>query len=174
MGKNVATIPSLIHYTKDGKIWIGNQILEKKSLSISFYLPLDENATSPSRSTMKINIHGKLVTPQQAGEDFLKNCLSFCTSGKQTPTWTVKIGFSAPVEAYEHYEAWLTNVSSSMGFSRYRLIDEPSAAALGYGASIRPNSVYLIFDFGGGTMHSFRCPDDGVPILTFPADAAEY
>ena len=35
---------------------------------------------------------------------------------------------------------------------RFRLIDEPSAAALGYGAHIQPGNGYLIFDFGGGTL----------------------
>jgi molecular chaperone DnaK (HSP70) len=151
-GEKVATIPSLIHYTNDGKIWIGNQIFEK-NLYQSRYTYRWMKRYIASRSTMKINIHGKLVTPQQAGEDFLKTVLAFALQETNTDLDS-EIGFSAPVEAYEHYESWLTNVSSSMGFSRYRLIDEPSAAALGYGASIRPNSVYLIFDFGGGTMHS--------------------
>jgi molecular chaperone DnaK (HSP70) len=35
---------------------------------------------------------------------------------------------------------------------RFRIIDEASAAALGYGAHIQPGDVYLIFDFGGGTL----------------------
>ena len=48
------------------------------------------------------------------------------------------------------WRAW----QKSAGLSRYRLIDEPSAAALGYGAHIQPGDVYLIFDFGGGTMHA--------------------
>src|SRR5262249_19602385 len=34
----------------------------------------------------------------------------------------------------------------------FRLIDEASAAALGYGTNIRPGQVYLIVDFGGGTL----------------------
>ena len=38
------------------------------------------------------------------------------------------------------------------GLPRFRLIDEPSAAALGHGAHVQPNDVYLIFDFGGGTL----------------------
>ncbi len=37
---------------------------------------------------------------------------------------------------------------------RYRLIDEPSAAALGYGTHIQPGNTYLVFDFGGGTLHA--------------------
>ena len=38
------------------------------------------------------------------------------------------------------------------GLPRFRLIDEPSAAALGYGVFLEPGDVYLIFDFGGGTL----------------------
>ncbi|TLN20882.1 Hsp70 family protein, partial [bacterium] len=52
------------------------------------------------------------------------------------------------------YENWLTGVAEAAGMLRFRLIDEPSAAALGYGAHIQPGNVYLIFDFGGGTLHA--------------------
>jgi molecular chaperone DnaK (HSP70) len=43
-------------------------------------------------------------------------------------------------------------VAEAAGMPRFRLIDEPSAAALGYGAHIQPGQVYLILDFGGGTL----------------------
>ncbi len=65
-----------------------------------------------------------------------------------------EIALTVPVEAFEHYETWLTSVAEAAGISRFRLIDEPSAAALGYGAHIQPGDVYLIFDFGGGTHHA--------------------
>jgi molecular chaperone DnaK (HSP70) len=63
-----------------------------------------------------------------------------------------EVAFTVPVEAFEHYETWLTDVAQAAGMPRIRLIDEPSAAALGYGAHIQPGNVYLIFDFGGGTL----------------------
>ncbi|MBV9386312.1 MAG: Hsp70 family protein [Chroococcidiopsidaceae cyanobacterium CP_BM_ER_R8_30] len=63
-----------------------------------------------------------------------------------------EVVFTVPVEAFEHYENWLTEVAEVAGIRRFRLIDEPSAAALGYGAHIQPGDVYLIFDFGGGTL----------------------
>ena len=46
---------------------------------------------------------------------------------------------------------------------RFRIIDEPSAAALGYGAHIQPGDVYLMFDFGGGTLNvaMILVDDDG-------------
>lgn len=55
-------------------------------------------------------------------------------------------------QAFEHYENWLSNVAETAGIRRFRLIDEPSAVALGYGAHIQLGDVYLIFDFGGGTL----------------------
>jgi len=63
-----------------------------------------------------------------------------------------EVAFTAPVEAFEHYEDWLTRVAEKAGAPRFRLIDEASAAALGYGAHIQPGNVYLVFDFGGGTL----------------------
>ena len=47
-----------------------------------------------------------------------------------------EIALTVPVEAFEHYETWLTGVTEAAGMPRFRLIDEPSAAALGYGAVI--------------------------------------
>ncbi len=63
-----------------------------------------------------------------------------------------EIALTVPVEAFEHYENWLEQTLERAQMPRFRLIDEPSAAALGYGAHIQPGDVYLIFDFGGGTL----------------------
>ena len=58
-----------------------------------------------------------------------------------------EIALTVPVEAFEHYEDWLTDVAEAAVMPRFRIIDEASAAALGYGAHIQPGDVYLIFDF---------------------------
>lgn len=60
--------------------------------------------------------------------------------------------FTVPVESFEHYEKWIDNIASSINTSSYRLIDEPSAAVLGYGIPLSASSVYMIFDFGGSTL----------------------
>ena len=62
------------------------------------------------------------------------------------------MAFTVPVEAYEHYQDWLTRVCEAAGLRRYRLLDEASAAALGYGVHIQANDVYMVVDFGGGTL----------------------
>src|SRR5207245_2038113 len=61
-------------------------------------------------------------------------------------------GLAVPVEWCEHYEAWLLGVAEGAGMPCFRVIDEASAAALGYGTMIQPDDVYLVFDFGGGTL----------------------
>jgi molecular chaperone DnaK (HSP70) len=73
-----------------------------------------------------------------------------------------EIGLTVPLEAFEHYEHWLTGVVEDAGLPRFRLIDEPSSSALGYGAFLEPGSVYLIFDFGGGTL------DESVVVIENP------
>jgi molecular chaperone DnaK (HSP70) len=43
-------------------------------------------------------------------------------------------------------------VLEGAGFKRFRIIDEPSAAAIGYGIQLKAGDVYLVFDFGCGTL----------------------
>jgi len=42
-------------------------------------------------------------------------------------------------------------VAEEAGIQNLRLLDEASAAALGYAARIRPGHAFMVFDFGGGT-----------------------
>lgn len=61
---------------------------------------------------------------------------------------------TSPVEAYEAYRAELTGIGKYLGVKRLRFLDEPVAAALGYGLSIERPRVVLVIDMGGGTMHA--------------------
>jgi molecular chaperone DnaK len=148
----VWVIPSLIHYAEDQRRWLGNQVIEQNLYQSPRTFRWMKRYIS-NRSPMKILIDGKGVTPFQAGKDFLASVLLFARQELALES-DEEIALSVPVEAYEHYENWLVTVADEAGFPRFRLIDEPSAAALGYGAHIQPGSVYLIFDFGGGTMHA--------------------
>lgn len=150
-GEILSVIPSLVHYTEDNRIWIGNQVIERDLAESPHTLRWMKRYIS-SRSPMKIKINGKEITPYQAGQDFLTGVLVF--TAQEISHQGEEVGLSVPVEAFEHYENWLTGVAEKAGMPRFRLIDEPSAAALGYGANIQPGHVYLIFDFGGGTMHA--------------------
>jgi len=61
--------------------------------------------------------------------------------------------FTVPVEAYEAYRAELLTLAKSLGIRRARFVDEPVAAALGYGMALTKDALALVLDFGGGTFH---------------------
>ncbi len=58
---------------------------------------------------------------------------------------------TAPVASFEGYLAWLNNMFDEVTQNRIHIVDESTAAALGY-AVTKPGAVVLVFDFGGGTL----------------------
>lgn len=149
--ETISVIPSLIHYVDEKTRWVGHQVIAKRlygSRQTFRWMKQYINHRSP----LRVRVNGHEITPFTAGQDFLSGILTF--AAQQVDLDGGETAFSVPVEAYEHYENWLAVVAEKAGIARYRLIDEPSAAALGYGAHIQPGNVYLIFDFGGGTLHA--------------------
>lgn len=59
--------------------------------------------------------------------------------------------FTVPVDSFEAYRLWLGEVCESLNIEQVRLIDEPTAAALGYELSPEARTL-LVVDFGGGTL----------------------
>lgn len=58
---------------------------------------------------------------------------------------------TAPVASFEGYLSWLNEVIDDIALDKIRVVDESTAAALGY-AVTKPGAVVLVFDFGGGTL----------------------
>jgi molecular chaperone DnaK len=149
--ETISVIPSLIHYTSDKKVLIGQEVIQQ-GLRQSNHTFRWMKRYINNRSLMKVRIDNQEITPYQAGADFLSNILVFARDSVSFRD--EEVALAVPVEAYEHYENWLVSVAEKAEMPRFRLIDEPSAAALGYGAHIQPGNVYLLFDFGGGTLHA--------------------
>jgi len=149
--ETISVVPSLIHYADDNTRWIGSQVLQRGLYHSRHTFRWMKRYIS-QRSPIKVHINGRDITPFTAGRDFLSTLLLFASS--QVDLRGEEIALSVPVETFEHYENWLASVTEAAGLPRFRLIDEPSAAALGYGAQIQPGNVYLVFDFGGGTLHA--------------------
>lgn len=59
----------------------------------------------------------------------------------------------APVGYFEHYRAELQSLAQQLGVKRFRSLDEPVAAGLGYGVNISREENLLVVDFGGGTLN---------------------
>ena len=149
--ETISLIPSLIHYAPDNRTWIGSQVIQRGLRQSPRTFRWMKRYIS-HRSPNKVRMDRREITPYIAGQDFLSSVLVF--AGQEIGFRDEEVALSVPVEAFEHYENWLASVAERAGMPRFRLIDEPSAAALGYGAHIQPGNVYLLFDFGGGTLHA--------------------
>jgi molecular chaperone DnaK (HSP70) len=145
----VALVPSLIHYAADNRRWLGQQVRRQNLAEAEGTFRWMKRYVA-HRSPIKRRLHGAEISYFDAGRDFLAAVLTF--AGAELNLGAEEVALTVPVEAFEHYEDWLTGVAEVAGMPRFRLIDEPSAAALGYGAHVQPGHVYLIFDFGGGTL----------------------
>jgi molecular chaperone DnaK (HSP70) len=60
---------------------------------------------------------------------------------------------TSPIDAYETYRAEVSAICSRLGVRRVRFLDEPVAAAVGYGLGLSRSRQVLVVDFGGGTLH---------------------
>ena len=61
---------------------------------------------------------------------------------------------TAPVGSYDQYRAELRDLAHHVGVRKVRFLDEPVAAAIGYGVGLAAPRNVLVFDMGGGTLHA--------------------
>jgi molecular chaperone DnaK (HSP70) len=59
---------------------------------------------------------------------------------------------TTPVDSFESYRAEVMRIVRRLGVKRIRFIDEPVAAAIGYGLNTAKERLALVVDFGGGTL----------------------
>jgi molecular chaperone DnaK (HSP70) len=148
-GEPVPVVPSLIHYAPGNRRWMGQQVHDRDLFDADTTFRWMKRYVA-HRHLLKRQVHGAAVSAFDAGRDFLTPLLAFCAA--ELSLGNEEIALTAPVEAFEHYEDWLAGVAEAAGMPRFHFIDEASAAALGYGAHLQPGHVYLLFDFGGGTL----------------------
>jgi molecular chaperone DnaK (HSP70) len=59
--------------------------------------------------------------------------------------------FTVPVGAFERYLSWFQEIATDLAIAKIQLVDESTAAALGYAVQ-HPGALVLVVDFGGGTL----------------------
>lgn len=89
-------------------------------------------------------IDGYEVEFELVGEWFLKKII------ESLPAVDSLI-FTVPVDSFESYRNWLGGVCEKLAVNQVRILDEPTAAALGYGIG-GSGETLLVIDFGGGTL----------------------
>jgi molecular chaperone DnaK (HSP70) len=63
-----------------------------------------------------------------------------------------EVVFTVPVGSFETYREELRRLAQRLGIRRFRTLDEPVAAALGYGLNVEAQRTLLVVDFGGGSL----------------------
>jgi molecular chaperone DnaK (HSP70) len=93
-------------------------------------------------------IDGAPWTEEQAGQTFLRRLLQSLPYKAEEIEQLV---ITVPVAAFEGYTAWLSRSLDGFPGEKIRIVDESTAAALGY-AVTEPGAIVLVIDFGGGTL----------------------
>ncbi|NEQ98331.1 MAG: Hsp70 family protein [Cyanothece sp. SIO2G6] len=144
-------IPSLV-YIDDamaGQVTAGQQVRDR-GLDLSgdprFFRNIKRGIGIPVQGFIP-EIDGQQVPFEQVGQWFLTGLIQTLM---QTEGAVDSLVFTVPVDSFETYRNWLGQISQSLDISQVRMVDEPTAAALGYGAW--NNGLLLVLDFGGGTL----------------------
>jgi molecular chaperone DnaK (HSP70) len=152
IGQNPPLIPSLI-YVEDaqtGKVVVGQQVRDRAldlATDARFFRNFKRGIGSNVQGFLP-ELDGQIVSFEQVGELFLTQIINQL---KVTdPEVSESLVFTVPVDSFEAYRHWLGRVCQSLNINQVRLLDEPTAAALGYGLSDR--QTLLVVDFGGGTL----------------------
>lgn len=105
-----------------------------------------------SNNVFPRKINNKSFEYKFIGELFLKKVLAEISSVSNYKENDNELIFTVPVESFEMYYNWLMEISQKYIPSyKVRIVDESTAAAIGYGVT-KPNELILVVDFGGGTL----------------------
>ncbi len=152
---NPPLIPSLV-YVQDAvnaQVLIGQQIGDRgldqnNSKDKSRFFKAFKRAIAANASEFVPEIDGREVDFELVGEWFLKKII------ESLPDIDSLI-LTVPVDSFESYRNWLGGVCEKLAVNQVRILDEPTAAALGYGIGYginRESETVLVIDFGGGTL----------------------
>ncbi|KAF3890308.1 MULTISPECIES: Hsp70 family protein [Nostocales] len=148
---NPPLIPSLV-YVEDaskGQVLVGQQVRDR-GLDLKneprFFRSFKRGIGADIQGFLP-ELDGQIITFEQVGQWFLSQVLEQLSSlegGIDSLMLTV------PVDSFETYRHWLGKVCEALPVEQVRMLDEPTAAALGYGMT--DQDILLVVDFGGGTL----------------------
>jgi len=152
LNQNPPLIPSLV-YVEDaaqGQVVVG-QAVHDRGLDLTsdprFFRSFKRGIGADIQAFLP-ELDGQIVTFAQVGEWFLTQLISQLNA--DTPNNGQSLVLTVPVNSFEAYRHWLGQVCQSLPVEQVRMLDEPTAAALGYG--MVDQETLLVIDFGGGTL----------------------
>lgn len=165
---NPPLIPSLVYVEEatQGKVLVGQQVRDR-GLDLKgearFFRSFKRGIGADIQGFLP-ELDGQLITFEKVGQWFLNQVIEQLVpleGGLDSLILTV------PVDSFEAYRHWLGGVCQALPVEQVRIIDEPTAAALGYG--LADQETLLVIDFGGGTLDlSLVQLGGGVKVATKP------
>ncbi|BAS58479.1 heat shock protein 70 [Leptolyngbya boryana NIES-2135] len=152
LAQNPSLIPSLLYAENaaQGKVTIGQEVRDR-GLDISqdsrFFRNFKRGIGTEVQGFLP-ELDGQVIRFEQVGEWYLTQIINQLKT--TDPEIAESIVFTVPVDSFEAYRLWLGQICESLDINQVRMIDEPTAAALGYGFVDR--QTLLVVDFGGGTL----------------------
>jgi molecular chaperone DnaK (HSP70) len=129
---------------------IGRRALEHDQDSAAF-VPTFKAALSSEATRPLARVGRRAFSARRVAGLFLRELLA---ETKRTTGVRIRdLVVTSPVAAFETYRAEVQRLLLDLGVRRVRFVDEPIAAALGYGLSLSHDRTVLVVDIGGGTMH---------------------
>ncbi|WP_193196910.1 Hsp70 family protein [Nostoc sp. MG11] len=148
---NPPLIPSLVYVEEatQGKVLVGQQVRDRGfdlKGETRFFRSFKRGIGADIQGFLP-ELDGQIITFEQVGQWFLTKIIEQLVplqGGLDSIVLTV------PVDSFEAYRHWLGKVCQSLPVEQVRMLDEPTAAALGYG--LADQEILLVIDFGGGTL----------------------
>ena len=156
LGENPPLIPSLL-YVEDalrGEVIAGQMVRDRgldASTNSRFFRNIKRGIGAEIQGFLP-ELDEQSVTFEQAGQWFLTRVIQEIQALDPNLDSLV---FTVPVDSFEIYRLWLTQLCKSLQIEQVRMLDEPTAAALGYGLEhqeLANRGTLLVIDFGGGTL----------------------
>ncbi|MBD2570718.1 Hsp70 family protein [Anabaena lutea] len=165
---NPPLIPSLVYVeqaTQD-QVLVGQQVRDRglDIKSDSRFFRSFKRGIGANIQGFLPELDGENITFEQVGTWFLTKIISELA---RTEGGLDSLVLTVPVDSFETYRYWLGNVCQALPVEEVRMLDEPTAAALGYGLAEQEN--LLVIDFGGGTLDlSLVCIEKNAQANTKP------
>ncbi|NJK68690.1 MAG: Hsp70 family protein [Microcoleus sp. CSU_2_2] len=148
--QEIPVLPTLVFVKEPGELVLGEKVRSQRlgqSQPERFFKAFKRDLTADFQPPPR-NLDGKTYSTELVSENFIKTIWKQLHLQKIQPD---KVIFTVPVGAFERYLDWFRDLAENLGVSEIQLIDESTAAALGYAVK-RPGSLVLVVDFGGGTL----------------------
>ena len=179
-GKNTL-VPSIVHFTKEGGILVGDQAKSKlvsdpehtiysvKRLMGKSFGDIEDHSTyfgyqiidDDTESLVKVRVKDKFYTPIELSAEILKYLKNRIEDNLGMPI--SKAVITVPAYFNDAQRQATRDAGKLAGLDVLRIVNEPTAASLAYGIGQEDAQTIAVYDLGGGTFDiSILSIEDGI------------